>query len=48
VSDESPLCGAEERVTLYIGGACSCSKSAIFVFNQKFSDERFTQTVYCK
>jgi hypothetical protein len=48
VSDESPLCGAEERVAFHIGGACSCSKSAVFVFNQKFPDERFAQTVSCK
>jgi hypothetical protein len=44
VSDQGPLCSAEEGVSLDVRGTSSCSKSAVLVLDEQLSNQRFAQT----
>lgn len=44
MSDQSPLCSAEEGVSLDVRGTSSCSKSAVLVLDEQLSNQRFAQT----
>lgn len=43
VADKSPLCGAEEGMSLDIGGTSAGTKSAVLVLDQQLANQRFTK-----
>lgn len=45
MSNESPLSGAEEGMSLNIRSSSSSAKSAIFILDKKLSNQGFAQTV---
>lgn len=45
MSDESPLCGAEEWMDFNVGGASSCAQSSVLVLDKQLPNQGLAKTV---